>query len=155
VKTFVFVAAMISFIAPALGQSSGAPPNHAADHAINIKFADIKWEKIMPTLGDGSPEIAILHVDQKTQATQLMIRVPKNFHVPRHWHSANETHTVINGTFILQHEGEAAREELGPGSFNYIPHKTIHERWTKAEEGALLFITVDGAWDVNWVDEAR
>jgi hypothetical protein len=154
VKTFMFFAAMISFIAPGLAQTSDPSPNHGAEHVVNVKFQDIKWEKIMPDLGDGSPEIAILHVDQKTQATQLMIRVPKNFHVPRHWHTANETHTVINGTFILQHEG-AAREELGPGSFNYIPHKMIHEAWTKAEEGVLLFITVDGAWDVNWVDAPR
>lgn len=57
-------------------------------------FGDIKWEMIVPELGDQSPEIAFLHVDPQTKATHLMIRVPKNFHVPRHWHSANETHTV-------------------------------------------------------------
>jgi len=28
----------------------------------------------------------------------------------------------------------------------------IHQAWTKADEDVLLFITVDGAWDVNWVD---
>jgi len=79
-----------------------------------------------------------------------MIRVPKDFHVPQHWHSANETHTVMNGTFIMKCEGR--RQALSPGSFNYIPAKMVHEAWTTPDEGALLFITVDGPWDLNWVN---
>src|SRR4051812_37652626 len=69
-----------------------------------------------------------------------MIRVPKDFHVPKHWHTANETHTIVSGTFIMQHEG-GQREELGPGSFNYVPSKAVHQAWTKPGEGTLLFIT--------------
>jgi hypothetical protein len=49
-------------------------------------------------------------------------------------------------------ECEGQRAELGPGSFNYMPSKMVHQAWTKADEGTLLFITVDGAWDVNFVD---
>jgi hypothetical protein len=56
----------------------------------------------------------ILRIDPQIQATQLMIRVPKDFHVPRHWHSANETHTIISGTFILRH-AEGEREALYAG----------------------------------------
>ncbi len=52
---------------------------------------------------------------------------------------------------IMQHEG-GQWEELGPGSFNYVPSKAVHQAWTKPDEGTLLFITVDGPWDVNWVD---
>jgi mannose-6-phosphate isomerase-like protein (cupin superfamily) len=121
-----------------------------ANHAVNILFSDLKWQKIVPELGERSSEIAILRVDLKTQATQLMIRVPKNFHVPKHWHTANETHTIVSGTFMIECEGK--RAELGPGSFNYLPSKMPHEGWTKPSEGALLFITVDAAWDINWVN---
>ena len=121
-----------------------------APHAINIKSADMKWERMFPELGERSAEISILHVDPKTQATQLMIRVPANFHAPKHWHTANETHTVMSGTFIIECEGK--REVLAAGSFNYVPSKMIHEAWTTPEQGVLLFITVDAAWDVNWVD---
>jgi quercetin dioxygenase-like cupin family protein len=147
VKSFLCALLLMSVPTLALAQA----PGHPADHHINLKFEDIRWEKIMPELGDQSPEMVILHVDPQTKATKLMIRVPKNFHVPRHWHSANETHTVINGTFILQH-GDGPRDELGPGSFNYIPRRMVHQAWTKPDEGAVLFITVDGEWDVNWVD---
>jgi hypothetical protein len=27
----------------------------------------------------------------------------------------------------------------------------VHQAWTKPDEGTLLFITVDGAWDVNFL----
>lgn len=128
-------------------QPSQQPPQ--PDHHLNVKFQDLKWDRIVPELGERSSEITILRVDPVTQATQLMIRVPKNTHVPKHWHSANETHTVLSGTFVIECEGQ--RVELGSGSFNYVPKKMVHEAWTKANEGTLLFITVDKAWDINWV----
>jgi quercetin dioxygenase-like cupin family protein len=102
-------------------------------------------------LGAGSAEITILHVDSESGATQLMIRSPKNYHAPKHWHTANETHTVIYGTFIMQHDG-GQKEALGPGSYNRMPSKMIHEAWSSPDEGNLVFITVDGPWDLNLVD---
>jgi quercetin dioxygenase-like cupin family protein len=138
-------------VSPAAAQTT-APPFHAGPaHAIYQKFQDLKWEKLIPELGAASAEITILNVDPISGATQLMIRSPKNYHAPKHWHTANETHTVISGTFIMQHDG-GAREELGPGSYNRMPSMVIHEAWSKLDEGNLVFITVDGPWDLNLVD---
>lgn len=81
-----------------------------------------------------------------------MIRSPNNYHAPKHWHTANETHTVISGTFIMRDE-DGKRAEFGPGSFNYMPSKMVHEAWSKPDEGNLVFITVDGPWDLNLVDD--
>jgi quercetin dioxygenase-like cupin family protein len=134
---------------PAVSQI-GTPSHDSPAHHLNVKSGDMKWQRIFPELGARSAEITILRVDPTTQATQLMIRVPKNFHVPQHWHTANETHTIVKGTFIIESEGK--RESLGVGSFNFVPSRMVHEAWTKPNEGALLFITVDGAWDVNWVN---
>jgi mannose-6-phosphate isomerase-like protein (cupin superfamily) len=117
---------------------------------IFAKYEDLKWNPILPDLGDSSPEICILHVDPKTQATKLMIRTPKAIHVRKHWHTANESHTMIQGTSAFACDGK--RIELGPGSFNYMPAKMVHEAWLPA--GSLTFITVDSAWDVNWVEGA-
>jgi quercetin dioxygenase-like cupin family protein len=111
---------------------------------------DYKWTKILPDLGDASPEICIVHVDAKTGATKLMIRTSKGIHIRKHWHSANETHTMIRGTVVFACDGQ--RMELGPGSFNYMPAKMVHEAWLPA--GSLTFITVDGPWDVNWTEGA-
>src|SRR5256885_2034360 len=91
---------------------------HAAEmpQAVFKNYSDLKWSKILPDLGDASPEICILSVDPKTQATKLLIRAPKAIHVRKHWHSANETHTIILGTQTFACDGK--RIEQGPGSFN-------------------------------------
>ena len=119
-------------------------------HALIVNTRDLKWNRMFPDLGDKSSEIAILHEDPRTHATQLLIRVPKNFHVPKHWHTGNETHTVIEGTFVMECEGK--RAALTVGGFNYMPARMQHEAWTTPSQGVLLFITVDTAWDVNWVN---
>src|ERR1043166_8633785 len=113
-----------------------------------IGYSELTWNKIIPELGAKSPEIAILHVDPTTQATQLMIRTPAAIHVRKHWHTANETHTLIRGTAILACDGR--RGALGPGGFNFMPAKMVHEAWLPADP--LTFITVDRAWDINWVE---
>ncbi len=113
-----------------------------------IKAGELQWAKMFPDWGDVSPEIAILRVDPKTQATHLMIRNSKKMHVPPHWHSANETHTVLAGSMVFECDGK--RETLGPGGFNYIPAKMVHQAWLP--DNGWVLITVDSAWDINWVD---
>ena len=144
----VFAAAILAaLILRASANQAQKSPTPAPQYS-SVKFQDIKWQRILPDWGDASPEIAILRVDPKTQATQLLIRSTQAMHVPRHWHSANETHTILSGTWVFECDGR--RDELGPASFNYIPSKMIHQAW--APENGMLFITVDGPWDINWVD---
>jgi quercetin dioxygenase-like cupin family protein len=142
---------LLAFVIQLAGPASHGPQAAMpakADQAMGVRYDDLKWQTIIPDLGSDSPQIAILRVDPATRATQLLIRVPKQIQVPMHWHSANETHTVIRGTWTFEHEG--TREQLGAGGFNYIPAKMHHQAW--ATDDALVFITVDGAWDVNWVN---
>jgi mannose-6-phosphate isomerase-like protein (cupin superfamily) len=127
--------------------NSGGTPAAGSSQAMSARFEDLKWQTMFPELGNDSPQISILRVDPRTNATQLMIRTPRKMHVPAHWHSTNETHTQIQGTAVFEHDGK--REELGPGGFNYIPARMQHQAWTS--EGSVVFITLDGAWDVNWV----
>ena len=134
----------------AVGTLSARHQPSSADQPVFTSLADAKWERIIPELGASSPEIAILRVDPKTQATQLLIRTPKGIHVRKHWHTANETHTMIVGTATFACDGK--RFEIGPGGFNYMPSKMVHEAWLTA--GSLTFITVDSAWDINWVEGA-
>ena len=77
----------------------------ASDQPLFQDLSQAQWRKMFPDLGDASPEIAILHVDPKTEATQLLIRTPKALHVRQHWHSANETHTMITGNATFACEG--------------------------------------------------
>jgi mannose-6-phosphate isomerase-like protein (cupin superfamily) len=129
-------------------EPDAAAPVATANAPIFKGFSDLKWDKILPDLGADSPEICILRFDPKTLATQLLIRTPKAIHVRKHWHTANETHTMITGTATLACDGK--RAEIGPGGFNFMPAKMVHEAWLSS--GSLTFITVDSAWDLNWVE---
>ena len=141
------IAALLIALAAPAQSSPHHHPQAAAKTSASTSYDSLQWQTMVPELGADSPQVAILRVDPKTQATQLLIRIPKQMHVPVHWHSANETHTVIKGTFVFEHEGQ--RHELGPGGFNYVPARMQHQAW--ASDDALVFITVDAGWDVNWV----
>jgi quercetin dioxygenase-like cupin family protein len=125
-----------------------SPTEPGPDGPVFKQLSEVQWSKMLPELGDASPEMAILHEDPKTHATQLLIRSPKSHHVRKHWHSANETHTIITGTAAFECDGKKA--EFGPGGFNYIPARRVHEAWVAA--GAVIFITLDGPWDQHWVE---
>lgn len=148
--------ALVTLLVPLLlaGQSTRElkVPAHTANQTpsaeyLGVKYEDAKWRPLVPELGKDSPQIAILRVDPRTHATELLIRWPKQMHVPLHWHSANETHTVIRGEATFAHSDK--REQFGPGGFNYIPAKMKHEAWVG--DDSLVFITVDSAWDTHWV----
>ena len=115
--------------------------------AFSVNAPEMTWRRMEPQMGSASPERALLYEDPVTHASRFMVRVPKNFHIPRHWHTANETHTVISGTFIMETPG--ARVALRGGGFNFTPGGTPHEAWTPPVEGALLFVTVDGPYDLR------
>ena len=143
----------VALSGPASALAADAPsqtPPETAVHSFNVTPGELNWQRIFPEFGERSAEIVVLHVDSETGGTQLMIRVPLNAHVPQHWHTANETHTVLSGTFVIECEGH--RQALTAGSFNYVPSRAPHEAWTTPSEGAVLFITVDAPWDIHWVD---
>jgi mannose-6-phosphate isomerase-like protein (cupin superfamily) len=125
-----------------------AAPEATANAPEFKNLSGLKWDKILPDLGADSPEISILHVDPKTHATSLLIRTPTAIHVRKHWHTANETHTLVRGTATFACDGK--KFDLNPGGFNFMPAKMVHEAWLPAN--SLTFITVDGAWDLNWVE---
>jgi len=73
--------------------------------------SDLKWDKILPDLGESSPEICFLRVDPKTHAASLLIRTSKAIHIRKHWHNANESHTLISGKAVSGMRGQAGRIE--------------------------------------------
>ena len=131
-----------------LGAQTTEPTSTTSDGPIFQNVSEMKWDKIIPDLGESSPEICFLRVDPNTHATSLLIRTSKAIHVRKHWHTANESHTMISGKAVLACEGK--RAELSPGGFNFMPARMVHEAWLPAN--SLTFITVDGPWDVNWVE---
>ena len=133
----------------AFAQTAGGPPARCPDPSkcpVSIRAEDVKWEKAFADLGADGPDLAVVHVSPKTQATQLLIRAPKQVVVPWHWHTPNEAITVIKGTFTVECEGK--KVDLGPGSFTHMPARLIH-RGTFTE-GCTIAISADGPFDIHW-----
>jgi quercetin dioxygenase-like cupin family protein len=122
------VAAAIFAAAPfTSAQTAGGPPAGCPDPSkcpVSRRVEDIKWEKAFPDLGADGPDLAVVHVNPKTHATQLLIRATKQAVVPWHWHTANEAITVVQGTFTVECEGK--KTDLAPGSFTYTPDPPGH-----------------------------
>jgi hypothetical protein len=104
IAIFLPLAGYLTYAAEESHTSAGTP--------LFAKLADAKWDRILPDLGADSPEICILHVDAATKATRLLIRSPKAIHVRKHWHTGNETHTMIQGTATFGCEGHKAELKL-------------------------------------------
>jgi quercetin dioxygenase-like cupin family protein len=137
--------------AQAGGSQAGKPVPPSGDSAqaqepVTVNPSDLEWFAMVPQLGKNSPVQAVLHEHPENHSRQFLIRMPPNFHVPAHFHSANETHTVIEGSFIIQVKGK--RVALSPGGFNYTPARVVHEAWTPPDKGALIFVTIDGPYDL-------
>jgi mannose-6-phosphate isomerase-like protein (cupin superfamily) len=111
---------------------------------------EMEWKRIIPQMGDESPKLAVVRHDQQTGSTSMLIWTPPNFHVPRHWHTGSEKHMLVRGIFIMECEGK--RVVMTPGTFNYLPARTVHQAWTPPESDCLLFTDVDTVWDINWID---
>lgn len=109
-------------------------------------LTDMEWTPMVPQMGKNSPVIAIVHEHPQIHSRQFLIRMPANFHVPAHFHSANETHTVIEGAFIMEVNNK--KVVLKQGGFNYTPARMVHEAWTPPDQGALIFVTIDGPYDL-------
>jgi mannose-6-phosphate isomerase-like protein (cupin superfamily) len=112
----------------------------------------MQWRRIIPEMGEQSPRLTIARHVPETGATTLLIWTPPNFHVPRHWHTGNEKHVIVTGTFIFKCDGREV--VMKPGAFNFMPARMVHEAWTPPDEECLLFTDVDTFWDINWIDPA-
>lgn len=81
-KTFLSAMMLMIVVSPAVAQTATPASHDASAHDVYLNTRDLKWERLIPELGAGSPDITILHKDPESGATQLMIRSPANYHAP-------------------------------------------------------------------------
>jgi quercetin dioxygenase-like cupin family protein len=146
--SFLTLATLVSLAAATASDAQASlrrPYPDSLPNAMLVRLDSIEWTPRDPV--PGKSQFAIIHVDQKTGATQLYFRVPPRFSLERHWHSANETNVVIRGTFLLQHDG-GERVTMRVGDFNFMPGRMIHRAWT-ADEETILFVSLDGRFDYH------
>ena len=147
--------AILAVFAIGLVTLTPAPGNAQAhgDHLM-VAPADLKWADV-PSLPPGAKLAVIEGPMNEMKPFTMRLRLPANYQIPAHSHTAIEHVTVLSGTFnmgIGDKLDTKATRALGPGSVAIMQPGTRHFAWTKEE--AVIQVHGVGPWTVTYVNPA-
>jgi hypothetical protein len=149
-KTAIAAAA----IAIVLGGIAGPGPARGASEPQSfINPGDIKWGPAPPAMPKGA-KIAVLQGDPgKPGPFVIRLMVPSGYKIAPHWHTQDESLTVISGTFDLGtgdkvQPGKAST--LRTGGFHFLAGKDHH--YLVARSAAVIQVNGNGPFDVTYID---
>jgi hypothetical protein len=148
----------MTMIAVAAGVTSLVAPMHAAtaaDMATFIAPREIQWVDAPPALPRGA-KLAVLQGDPaKPGFFVLRLSMPAGYKIGPHWHSQDESLTVISGTFYIgmgeQFDPSRGRG-LAAGGFHYLPAKTRH--FAFAKKPTVVQVSGNGPFDITYLNPA-
>ena len=148
--------ATVSLIAVILGGLAGsASAQGASGSEAFINPKDIKWSAAPPAMPKGA-KIAVLQGDPgKSGPFVIRLQVPPRYKIPPHWHSQDESLTVIAGTLYF---GPGDRIEtskaytLTAGAFHFLSGKDHH--YLVAKSQAVVQVNGNGPFDIMYIDSA-
>lgn len=130
-------------------ESDGAATSHAMVHAASTQWGDAP--AVLPT----GAQAAVLSGDPgKPGAFAIRLKAPAGYRIPRHWHSADEQVTVIEGDLTLS-IGDGANvhaADFGPGDYVLLPKRMLHEGSTR--NGMVVEIHSSGPFEITYADPA-
>ena len=132
--------------------TTGGPQGHG-DHLM-VTPADLKWADV-PSLPPGAKLAVIEGPMNEAKPFTMRLRLPADYQIPAHFHSAIEHVTVISGTFNMGTGDKLdtkATRALGAGSIAIMPPGTRHFGWTKEE--TVVQVHGMGPWTVTYVNPA-
>lgn len=93
--------------------------------------------------------VSVLRGDPTKGPSTLLLKFTPGCRVPWHWHTANESLVLVNGTGEAQMKNGQSMA-MKAGDYLYLPAKGIH-RFT-AKSVAYLYDMPEGAFDIHYVD---
>jgi hypothetical protein len=114
---------------------------------------DIKWGLAPPSIPKGA-KIAVLQGDPSKSGPFVMrLMVPAGYTIPPHWHTQDESLTVISGSFYFG-KGDKAETSNAPtitaGAFHYLSGK--HHHYLVAKTPSVIQINGNGPFDVTYIN---
>src|SRR5215467_4101971 len=112
----------LSLVAVVLGSlATSVAAQGASEGFVNSK--DIKWGAAPPAIPKGA-QIAVLQGDPfKSGPFVMRLKVPAGYQIPPHWHTQDESLTVISGSFYFG-KGDKAETSNAPtitaGAFHFL-----------------------------------
>lgn len=128
-------------------------PQSAPKETVVVKAANIKWGDHPNVPG---AKMAVQSGDAAKGPSVVLMKFPKGMTVPAHWHTSNETVTVVSGSGVFG-SGETVDatkgSELGSGSYIVIPGKNPH--WAIVKDELVITIALDKAADFHLCGEKQ
>ncbi len=109
--------------------------------SFTVLVSDITWESMQPPGVPKGLEQRLLHDNKENQLISAIVKFPKGFREPRHYHT-----TCGHSLYILKGRLKSPEGDLTPGMFLYSAINERHGPFTALEETELLFYT-DGPFD--------
>ncbi len=109
--------------------------------SFTVLVSDVTWESMQPPGVPKGLEQRVLHDNKENQLISAIVKFPKGFREPRHYHT-----TCGHSLFILKGRLKSPEGDLLPGMFVYSAVNERHGPFTALEETELLFYT-DGPFD--------
>ena len=135
-KPSLALAALMLFSAPAAERKS-----------FTVQSTNIAWQPMhIPGFPEGLQQ-RLLHDNKDNKLMSALVKYPKGFHEPRHYHTTCG-HTI----YVLKGRIRTPNGDLVPGSFTYDAPNERHGPLIAVEESEILFYT-DGPFDMHIEDK--
>jgi len=132
--------------------STASPPPVPA-----VDLDKLRWQKLAPDRRDlDAAQIALIDSDTKTGTTRVALKVEAGQSLPAFWQEAQQTYTVIKGTFVAESvdgKGLPQHVDQGPGTFVRVPALMVQHLVARPGSEAVMVVTVYGDWKVNFLDD--
>jgi hypothetical protein len=149
--TWTVILGTLTVTTPSISAQSGG---HTEGSHIMLSPGDLKWVDV-PSLPPGAKLAVIEGPLNEAVPFTFRLRLPANYQIPAHWHTAVERVTVISGTVNMGIGDKLERSKtkaLGPGSMAIMQPKTNHFLWTKEE--TVVQLNGTGPWVITYVSPA-
>jgi quercetin dioxygenase-like cupin family protein len=153
-KTLGKKTSAVSLVALILaGLAGSALAQGASERGAFINPSDIKWGAAPPSMPKGM-KIAVLQGDPgKPGPFVIRLMVPPGGKIPPHWHSQDESLTVIAGTLYF---GPGDKIEISKahtvtaGAFHFLAGKDHH--YLVAKSQAVVQVNGNGPFDITYIN---
>ena len=134
--------------------SLGAVTALAQSGAHMVTPDQLKWTDV-PSLPPGAKLAIIEGPLNEAVPFTFRLRLPANYQIPAHSHTAIERVTVLSGTFNIGMGDKLDPQKttaMGAGSIVIMPPGHQHFAWTKEE--TLVQLNGTGPWAITYVNSA-
>jgi hypothetical protein len=115
--------------------------------ARSIDDPTLQWGDCPPFMPDGCG-LAVLRGDPAQPNADVLLQVPGQSAIGRHWHSSAERMVLIEGELEVSYDDQAPIT-LQAGSYAYGPARLPHTARCRSTARCVLFIAFEGPVDAH------